>query len=59
MYFLFDNLNNRAQWDYWVFIPQELRTFNTANTRNNMKIMSLASSSLANVWLANPIKIGR
>ena len=49
MYFLFDNLNNRAQWDYGVFIPQELRTFNTANTRNNMKIISLASSSLANV----------
>ena len=47
MYFLLDNLKNRAQWDYCVFIPQELRTFNTANTRHNMKIMSLAPFSSA------------
>ena len=59
MYFLLDDLNNSAQWDYWVFIPQELRTLNTANTSRNMKITSLVSFSLANVWLANPIKIQR
>ena len=59
MYFLLVNLINRAQWVYWVFIPKESRTFKTANTGLNMKIMSLASFRLANVWLANPIKIRR
>ena len=49
IYFLLDNLNSKTQWDYWVFIQQELGTFNTANTRHNMKTMSLASLSLANV----------
>ena len=57
MYFLLNNLNKRAQWDYWVFIPLELRTFDTANARHNVKIISSVSFSLANVWLANPIKI--
>ena len=42
-----------------MLITQELRTFNTANTHHNMKIMSSASFSLANVWLDNPIKIWR
>ena len=42
-----------------MLITQELRTFNTANICHNMKIMSLASFSLANVWLDNPIKIWR
>ena len=54
IYFLLNNPNKRAQWDYLVFIPQELRTLDTANARHNMKIMSSASFSLA-----NPIKIRR
>ena len=40
-------------------IPQELHPFDTANARHNMKVISSASLSLANVWLANPIKIRR
>ena len=42
-----------------MLIPQELRNFDTANTRHNMKIMSSASFILVNVWLVNPIRIRR
>ena len=42
-----------------MFHPQESRTFSTANTRHNIKIKSLASLSLANVWLTNFKKIWR
>ena len=57
MHFLLDNLNSRSWWDYWVFIPQELRTFfNTANPRHNMNIISISYLILANFWLATPHK---
>ena len=40
-------------------ISQELHPFDMANGRHNMKVISSAFFSLANVWLANPIKIWR
>ena len=45
--------------DYSVLVSQESLSLNTANPRQNKKIMSSASFSLASVWLANPINIQR